>query len=72
MERFAGRVILVCEECGQRIVLGDPDEVWLSTRTRFECECGHEVSLASRLERNPSGQVPTRDGNRACPRRGMS
>jgi hypothetical protein len=24
--------------------------VWLSTRTLFECECGHEVSLASRLE----------------------
>ena len=32
------------------MVLGEPEEVWLSTRTRFECECGEAVSLASRLE----------------------
>ena len=44
------RVILVCEHCGERLVLGAPEEVWLSTRTLFECECGREVSLASRLE----------------------
>ena len=44
------RVILVCEHCGERLVLGEPEEVWLSTRTLFECECGREVSLASRLE----------------------
>ena len=44
------RVILVCEHCGERLVLGDPEEVWLSMRTLFECECGREVSLASRLE----------------------
>jgi hypothetical protein len=44
------RVILVCEQCGERLVLGEAEEVWLSTRTLFECECGREVSLASRLE----------------------
>ena len=43
------RVILVCEHCGERLVLGVPEEVWLSRRTLFECECGREVSLASRL-----------------------
>jgi hypothetical protein len=32
------------------LVLGEPEEVWLSTRTLFECECGRDVSLASRLE----------------------
>jgi hypothetical protein len=42
-------VILVCEQCGERLVLGEPEEVWLSTRTVFECECGRYVSLASRL-----------------------
>ena len=46
----SGRVILVCEQCGERLVLGEGEEVWLSTRTLFECECGWEVSLASRLE----------------------
>ena len=48
--RSTRRVILICEECGERLVLGEPEEVWLSTRTRFECECGEAVSLASRLE----------------------
>jgi hypothetical protein len=43
------RVILVCEHCGERLVLGEPEEVWLSSRTLFECECGREVSLANRL-----------------------
>jgi hypothetical protein len=50
MGRSSGRVILVCEQCGERIVLGQPEEVWLSTRTLFECECERDVSLASRLE----------------------
>ena len=50
MRRSAERVILVCEQCGERLVLGEPEEVWLSTRTLFECECGRYVSLASRLE----------------------
>jgi hypothetical protein len=51
MRRSSGRVTLVCEQCGERIVLGEPEEVWLSTRTLFECECGRDVSLASRLEK---------------------
>jgi hypothetical protein len=50
MGRSSERVILVCEQCGEWLVLGEPEEVWLSTRTLFECECGREVSLASRLE----------------------
>jgi hypothetical protein len=50
MEFSSKRVILICEECGERLVLGAPEEVWLSTRTLFECECGRDVSLASRLE----------------------
>jgi hypothetical protein len=54
MRHSSRRVILICEECGERVVLGEPEEVWLSTRTRFECECGENVSLANRLE----GPVP--------------
>jgi hypothetical protein len=50
MERSIGRGILICEECGERLVLGDPEEVWLSTSRYFECECGKDVSLASRPE----------------------
>jgi hypothetical protein len=70
MGRLSERVVLLCEECGERIVLGDPDEVWLSIRTLFECECGHNVSLANRLE--VTGRTgDTRDRNRVRPRRGM-
>jgi len=50
MKRSSGHVILMCEECGERLVLSKPEEVWLSTRTRFECECGEDVSLASRRD----------------------
>ena len=60
MKRTSGRVMLICEECGQTLVLGEPEEVWLSTRTRFECECGKDVSLANRTEK-PIQQGATRD-----------
>jgi hypothetical protein len=50
MGRSTERVILVCEQCGERLVLGEPEEVWLSMRTLFKCECGRYVSLASRLD----------------------
>ena len=60
MKRTSSRVMLICEECGETLVLGGPEEVWLSTRTRFECECGKGVSLASRAEK-PIQQGATRD-----------
>lgn len=52
--RKAGRVVLICEDCGERLVLGGPEEVWLSTRTLFECECGKGDSLANRLDEKDS------------------
>jgi RNase P subunit RPR2 len=61
MRRTSGRVMLICEECGETLVLGEPEEVWLSTRTRFECECGEDVSLASRREKPLLQQSATRD-----------
>jgi hypothetical protein len=57
----AGRLVLLCEECGERLVLGGPEEEWLSTRTVFECGCGKGVSLASRVEesvRDDHGESP--------------
>jgi len=44
------RVILVCEECGERTVLGEPLSVWYSESTHFGCECGRELTLADRLD----------------------
>jgi hypothetical protein len=42
------RVVLICEECGEKVVLGGPESVWRSARTFFECECGHLLTLADR------------------------
>ena len=66
MRRTSGRVILICEECGETLVLGEPEEVWLSTRTRFECECGEEVFLASRREK-PIQQTERYERQKQCP-----
>lgn len=43
------RIILICEECGEKIVLIGPEEVWRSERTIFECECGEQSTLASNV-----------------------
>jgi len=50
MNGSSRRVILVCEECGERTVLGGPLSVWYSESTRFGCECGRELTLADRLD----------------------
>jgi len=50
MNSSSKRVILLCEECGERIVLGWSLSVWYSERTYFGCECGRELTLADRLD----------------------
>jgi hypothetical protein len=45
------RIILVCQRCTERTVLGEPLSVWRSEKTFFECECGNRLTLADRLER---------------------
>ena len=62
----AKRVILVCEECGERLVLADPPSVWLSRGTVFECECGKGVTLASRLPDEESGTTTLRGRRRSA------
>jgi hypothetical protein len=47
----AERVVLGCGACGERTVLGGPEEVWLSGPTAFECRgCGRNLTLADRLD----------------------
>ena len=54
----AKRIILVCEECGERLVLVEPPSVWLSRGAVFECECGNKgVTLADRLPDEESGTL---------------
>jgi hypothetical protein len=50
MNGSSRRVILVCEECGERMVLSGPLSVWYSESTHFGCECGREFTLADSLD----------------------
>ena len=43
-------VVLVCEECGGRMVLGGPLSVWRSGSTSFECKCGAKLTLSHQLD----------------------
>jgi hypothetical protein len=47
---FSGRMVLGCG-CGERLFLLGLKEDWLSEqRTNFECQCGHILTLADRLD----------------------
>ena len=43
-------VVLVCEECGERVVLVGPLSAWSPERAVFECGCREGLTLADRLE----------------------
>jgi len=50
MEGSVRNVVLVCEVCGGRTVLGGPLSVWRSGSTSFECECGAQLTLSHQLD----------------------
>ncbi len=41
-------IVLTCGQCGEKVILASPLEVWHSTRTTFECECGQNLTLTDR------------------------
>ena len=47
-------VVLVCEECGERVVLLGSLSAWRSEGAVFECECGKGFTLADRLDEKPT------------------
>jgi hypothetical protein len=56
MERYlVGRTVLICEDCGERLVLADPKLTWNSAHPVFECKCGEEFTAENRiLQGNPN------------------
>jgi len=50
MEDSVRNVVLVCEACGGRTVLGGPLSVWRSENLSFECECGVQLTLSHQLD----------------------
>ena len=57
MEGSSGNVVLSCEACRERTVLGDPLSVWLSGRTSFECGCGTHLTLSDRLDPREASEL---------------
>jgi hypothetical protein len=57
MEDSERDIILVCEVCGERTVLGGPLSVWRSGSITFGCECGERLTLANHLESRESSRV---------------
>ena len=53
---YAKRVVLECEACEGRTVLGGPTEVWLSGPGDFECGgCGRMLTLADKIDAEGPG-----------------
>lgn len=50
MEGSGRDVVLLCEGCGERIVLGGPVSVWNCGSTSFACGCGAQLTLSHQLE----------------------
>ena len=67
MEGCERDVILVCEACGERTVLGGPLAVWRSESTTFRCGCGEQLTLAARLASGTSNEAVTTHRNRRVP-----
>ena len=57
MESPSGNIVLLCEECEERTILGGPLAVWRSTSTSFGCECGKRLTLSDRLDDARSSKV---------------
>lgn len=49
MEDSGKNVVLLCEGCGERIVLGGPVWVWNCGSTSFACGCGAQLTLSQQL-----------------------
>jgi hypothetical protein len=58
--------ILVCEECGQRVVLDAPLSVSSSRSATFSCQCGERLALAGGLDHSGSVEA-SRATNAASP-----
>ena len=50
MDGTSGQGVLVCEECGERMVLDAPISAWRQEGSIFGCECGMILTPADRLE----------------------
>ncbi len=44
------QIVLMCEECGEKLIILGPEEDWRSRCAVFVCECRRKVTLDGRTE----------------------
>jgi hypothetical protein len=50
VQRSAEQIVIVCEECGEKLVLLGSKEDWRSRHAVFVCEWGHKLTLENRAD----------------------
>ncbi len=51
MERSSSeQIVLICEECGEKLIILGAEEDWRSRRAVLVCEEGHKLTLDGRTE----------------------
>ena len=64
MSRLSRSVILVCEECGEKVVLVGPLSAWRSERAVFGCGCGEGLTLADPLDDDTTELATVREARK--------
>ena len=54
---LGGRGVLVCEECGQRVVIEKPLSAWRPGSTPPGCECGERTARGERRGEQGKGEA---------------
>jgi hypothetical protein len=44
------QIILMCEECGEKLIIFGSEEDWRSRWPIFVCECSHKLTLDGPLD----------------------
>ncbi len=69
MASCSRNVVLLCEECGERVVLVGTLSTWRSEGAVFECGCGEGLTLADRLDEKTTELATVPDARKSGPRR---
>ena len=50
MQSSAEQIVLICDQCREKLVLLGSEEEWRSRYAVFQCECGQRLTLDGRAD----------------------
>ena len=50
MQRSAEQIVLICDNCPEKLILLGSEEEWRSRSAVFQCECGQRLTLDGRSD----------------------